>query len=137
MCKNPYGISQKTEMSPVSQCTSDITPATTIKTVGRENYLLDPAKRLFCEQKQGTLFSCGENSSTAAGSKESIAPYSETRAVSLRLSLSDRLTQSLISAGLVKGITPTSVRKQLGAEIPDIVSWSQAGENVEKQKADC
>jgi hypothetical protein len=63
------------------------------------------------------LFSSGESSSTTAGKPESTAPSSGTRGRTYRRSLSDRLTASLITSGLVKGITPTSIRQLLGQPI--------------------
>ena len=46
--------------------------------------------------------------------------------------LSDRLTKSLISAGLVKGIAPMSIQKQLGVPIPDFVLYLPDGTRVEQ-----
>lgn len=58
---------------------------------------------------------------TPADRKELTALFSEMNPNISRLTLSDRLTQSLISHGLVKGITPMSIRKKSGARIPDVV----------------
>lgn len=52
-------------------------------------------------------------------------------------SLSDRLTPLLISAGLVRGTTPRSVRKQLGARIRDTVFYALDGDAAEQPKAAC
>ncbi len=54
-----------------------------------------------------------------------------------RLSLSDRLTPLLISAGLVRGTTPRSIRKQLGARIPDSALWPLDGSGAEQPRAAC
>lgn len=89
------------------------------------------------EPKEPTLFSFGESSLTTAGSMASTALCSETKAHTYRVSLSDRLTQSLITSGLVKGITPSSVRKQLGAPIRVIASFGLAGADAGEQEADC
>lgn len=79
-----------------------------------------------------TLFLFGENSLTDQDNKELIALFSATKANTSHQTLSDRLTPSLISAGLVKGITPMSVRKKLGAPIPDFVLWLPGGIRVEQ-----
>ena len=93
-------------------------------------------KRSSLEPSAPTLFSLGENSSTTADSKASTAPSSETKARTYRVSLSDKLTQSLIASGLVKGITPSSVRRQLGAPIRVIASFGPAGADAAKPEAD-
>ena len=64
------------------------------------------------EPSELTPYSYGASSSTTAGSKESTAPYSGTNPHTNRVSLSDRLTPLLISAGLVCGITPLYERKR-------------------------
>jgi hypothetical protein len=56
---------------------------------------------------------------------------------SSRRSLSDRLTSSLITSGLVSGITPTSIRKKLGAVIPDSALWPLDGASADGPKTDC
>lgn len=69
------------------------------------------------EAERVTRHSRGAIRSTGAtASKASSATYSAMKARTSRRSLSDRLTLSLISAGLVCGITPSSTRKQSGAE---------------------
>jgi len=89
--------------------------------------LSDPAS-ISCSEP-ATLTPClfGESSSMIPASKALIAPFSATKAPSDRPTLSDRLTPLLISAGLVKGITHTSVRKQSGAAIRDSVLWPLDG----------
>jgi hypothetical protein len=69
----------------------------------------------------------GENLLIDPDRKELIAQLSETRAGSDRRTLSHRLTKSLISPGLVKGITPMSLRRQLGAPIADFVLYLPDG----------
>lgn len=41
-----------------------------------------------------------------------------------------KLTRLLIAHGLIAGITPTSIRRACGAEIPDFVSCALAGEDA-------
>jgi hypothetical protein len=92
---------------------------------------LGQGNQSFCGQAMETLFSSGETSSTIAANQASIAPCFETKARTNRPSLSDRLTQSLIMSGLVKGITHTSIRKQCGAKIRATALWPLDGGNVE------
>lgn len=84
---------------------------------GHRRSLSDPAKSSSCEQPMLTLFLSGGDSSTTADSKASTARSSATKARIYRPSLSDRLTASLITAGLVCGITPTSIRQLSGQPI--------------------
>lgn len=70
-------------------------------------------------------------------SKELIALFSETKAPSKAPSLSDKLTKSLISSGLIRGITPMSVRKKLGAPIPDFVLLLPDGVRLEQLETGC
>lgn len=86
-----------------------------------------PVRQSFCEPHQLTLFSCGGGSSTTADKKASIAPSSAMKARTFRRSLSDRLTQSLITHGLVCGITPTSIRQLCGQPIRALAFGSPDG----------
>jgi hypothetical protein len=99
----------------------------TIETDESEVSLSDPGS-ISCFEPE-TLTPClfGESSSTIPASKASTALSSETKAVSDRPTLSDRLTPLLISAGLVKGTTHTSVRKQSGAAIRASALWPLDG----------
>lgn len=108
-----------------------ITPATAIETDAVELSLSDQEKASFCGQEMPTPCSSGESSSTTAASKASIAPSFGMNPRTGRVSLSDRLTQSLITSGLVKGITHTSIRKQSGAAIRDSALWPLDGGNAE------
>jgi len=74
----------------------------------------------------------GGSSSTPVASKASIAQSSETKARTYRQSLSDKLTQSLITSGLVKGITHTSIRRQSGAAIRASALWPLDGGDADK-----
>lgn len=90
-----------------------------------------PARTLSCEPEMLTPSLFGENSLMIAGKPASIAPPSETKADTYRLSLSDRLMQSLITLGLVRGITHTSIRKRSGAAIRASALWPLDGGNAE------
>lgn len=104
----------------------------------REANSLDQDHQSFSETEtpQHSLF--GETLSTilSQNRKGSNALSSETKAASRAQSLSDRLTPLLISAGLVKGITPKSIRKRLGAVILDFASSKLAGNDVGAPKED-
>lgn len=76
----------------------------------------------------------GESSETQADKLESTAQCSETKASIEAQTLSDRLMPSLISAGLVCGIIPTSMRSAYGQLTLDSVLRPQVGPNAEEQK---
>lgn len=108
-----------------------------IRTAGCVKSSVGRAQKSFSELEPETLSLFGESSLTLEETKELIALFSETKAQSKPLTLSDRLTKSLISAGLVKGITPMSVRRKLGAVIPDFALRLPDGSLVEQHKAGC
>lgn len=114
-------------MFPASLSTNVTTHAIIIAMVGGEHSLLDRAKVLFSGPSEPTLFSSGDGSSMTAGMMASTAPYFVMKARTRRVSLSDKLTQSLITSGLVRGITPTSTRKQLGEPVRVIASFELGG----------
>jgi len=126
------GTSQKTETRVASHSTSAITPLTTTKTSASENCSAAPVKKSSCEREPETLSLFGESSLTLLDSKELIALFSATKAQSSARTLSDRLTKSLMSAGLVRGITPMSTRRKCGAAIPDFVLYVPGGGRVEQ-----
>jgi hypothetical protein len=79
---------------------------------------LAPETRLSCEQSRVTQRSRGATRNIAGTTKKASSATSfGTRVRTSRRSLSDRLTLSLISAGLVKGITPSLTRKRSGQPI--------------------
>lgn len=103
---------------------SDITAHTDIEMVANDSSLSGREKNSSYEQRELMPSLFGEISLMTADRSASTARRSATKGRSRPPSLSDRLTQSLITAGLVKGITPTSIRKRSGAAIPDTVfSW--------------
>lgn len=80
-----------------------------------------------------TLSLFGERLNTGRMAKKALNARSfGTRAQSDRLSLSDRLTQSLITAGLVRGTTPLSIRRQCGVPIRDFALLPLDGSDQEK-----
>jgi hypothetical protein len=100
---------------------SDIIQPTNTKMAGGDSSSLAPASASCCERRELTPSLFGETTSTirSQSKKGSNAPCSETKDRSSRQSLSDRLTPSLITSGLVKGITPKSIRKNSNAFILD------------------
>ena len=132
----PTGTSPRMAINPASTSTSDITAPISTETVESAASSSDQGNTSSFEPKMLTLCLFGESSSTIAGKLESTAPYSETKAPSYRPTLSDRLTPLLISAGLVKGITHSSIRKQSGAAIRGSALWPLDGGDVDTPKAD-
>lgn len=90
-----------------------------------------------CEQREATQCLFGDDSLMTVVRPESTAPCSATSHATLAVSLSDRLMQSLISAGLIAGITPLSIRKRYGQAILDFASSKQDGNDVGERKAGC
>lgn len=86
---------------------------------------------MFYGHKSAMRFLYGENLKMHQDKKGLIVRFLEMRVALNHQTLSDRLTRSLISAGLVKGITPSSIRKQLGVKIPDTALWPLDGGDVE------
>jgi len=129
------GGSQRTEMRPAANC-SDATIA-----------LGKAAARRPCSSAQVISSSCetlmdqpsllGECPAIAATDKQaSSARYSATKARASRRSLSDKLTQSLITSGLVCGITPSSIRTLSGQPIRVLAFDMQAGDGRVSQPWD-
>lgn len=105
--------------------------------IGMENSFVGLGKKSCSEPEARMLSLFGENLFMDQASKESTVQFSETKVRTDLPTLSDRLTQSLISAGLVRGITPTSIRNELGAAIRDSALWPLDGGNADLQRADC
>lgn len=123
------------EMEPPENSLTDITRGSFTETVGRQNCSAGLEKNLSCAHGRPTRCSHGGGLSTQAGNEELTAQSSETKADTVRVSLSDRLTPLLISAGLVAGIIPMSMREGSGQLTLDTVLRLQAGHAAEQQKA--
>jgi len=128
----------------VAHYMNDTTPVTTIETGEDQKSSSDRENILPCEQDLGMLFLFGGSLSTPAltngqncGKRESIAPRSATKERTRAADLFAKRTRLLISAGLVRGITPTSIRNTCGVAIPDFVSSWQDGNGADLQKVDC
>lgn len=94
----------------------------------------DQANGASYEPPPETPFSLGENSSTTAARKASIARSSATKGLTNHRSLFDKRIRSLIAYGLVRGITPGSIRRECGAKIPDFVSSWRDGDGRESDR---
>ena len=95
------------------------------------------AKQSSCAQQSPQPSLSGENSlmMPSRNKRVSIAQSSATKARIRRPSLSDRLTPLLINAGLVCGITPTSIRQALGQPIRVFAFSKQGGTAADIQRA--
>lgn len=113
-----------------------ITAPISTKTEGKENSLPGQEKKSSYELDLGMPFSSGATSLTNQDRKELIVLFSGTNQNTDHLTLSDRLTPSLISSGLVAGITPTSIRKRLGVPIPAFALNLLDGSVLELPRAD-
>ena len=132
-----FGISQKTEMLAASHSMNGITPAIATATAENEGSFAGLEKKLSSVPPAPMPSLFGESLSMAPANKESTAPSLETKANICHLSLSDRLMPSLIASGLVRGVTPMSIRHELGAVIRDSALWPLDGGNAGGHSADC
>ena len=98
-----------------------------------------PASPSCCERPMPMLFSYGESSlmTRSRSKRASTARSSETRGRTSRPSLSDRLTRSLITSGLVSGITPTSIRQLSGQPIRVLAFGMPAGGDAASPPEGC
>ncbi len=126
-----FGGLPKMVIAPSSRFMSGTTVPTNTKTDGNEAYSQALAKRSSSERQNRRPRLYGASSSMTAGKPASTVPSSETKVRTYRASLSDRLTPSLISAGLVNGITPTSTRQVSGQAIRVFAFLRQAGGGAE------
>jgi hypothetical protein len=108
-----------------------------IRTNENDGSLQGQGKRLYSEHGPETLCLSGENSSTPAVKKVSTALSSVTKAITSPQTLSDRLTLSLISAGLVRGITHLSIRNLCVAPEQVTVLNVPVGEGQGAPRVDC
>src|SRR6185312_11270561 len=112
--------------SPALNSTSDTTALTNMLTDERVISSSGQDLTSSCVPPTRELCLFGENTSTTLSpSKQALnVPSSGTKHPKRgsRPSLCDRLTPSLIMFGLVRGTTPKSVRRQLGAKILDAAS---------------
>lgn len=99
---------------------------------------LDRGTSLFSDQLRETPRLFGDAQSTVkTASKASSAASSATKDRTSRPSLSDRLTRSLITAGLVCGITPSSIRHLSGQPIRVLAFGAPDGGDVASLSAAC
>jgi hypothetical protein len=126
-----------------SKCISSIIPPSDTQTGESELSSLAPVKPSPLEPLTGTPSLFGESLSTTAltnelekSSKALTAPCSETKVNTYQASLCDKLTPSLISAGLVRGTIPTSIRKRSHQGILDIAFFEPVGVDADARKTD-
>lgn len=129
-----FGTSRKTETGPALHCSGGTTPA---RTSGQSKTSSSgPESISFSAPMKETPFLFGELLSTGRTAKRaSNARSSETKARTYRRSLSDRLAQSLITAGLIKGTTPLLVRQTFGLAIRDFAFLPLDGGEADKATA--
>jgi hypothetical protein len=134
---NRFGGSQKTETMFAENSSTDITAANSTKTEESLNCFADQGKKSSCEHGPVTLCLFGKNLSMHPVSKGSTAPFLETSRNINPASFSDRLTPLLISAGLVNGTIPMSMRDASGQTTLDAVLRPLDGNDAELPKAVC
>lgn len=120
-----FGGSRKTAIDHAAISTGATTAAG--KASGPQTSSSVLARSSHFEPLTQTLFSCGADSSMTAVRRASTAPSSATKGLTSRRSLSDRLTRSLITSGLVCGITPSSIRQLSGQPIRVLAFDTPAG----------
>lgn len=123
---------------------NDTTRAITTETEGDLASSADLGITSLSERSQGTLFLCGVSFETIASTnvqgnrkRDSTAPRSATRERAAAAKWFDKQTQLLISAGLVCGIIPTSMRRSSpGTRILGTASSWQDGDDAAGPRAE-
>lgn len=130
----PFGGSPRTGICASAIFTGDITARANRSE--RVTSLSAPATRSSCELPMAMPHSLGDTRATAkTGRKASNAACFATKARTYRPSLSDRLTPSLISSGLVCGITPSSIRKASNQPIRGLAFGTPVGAAAPKSRS--
>jgi hypothetical protein len=111
---NLSGGSLKMETKYAPTSSQGIIVKSTTKTAGGPNSFVAQERRSFCVHGEETLCLFGESSKMIRDKKELIAPSSATNRPIKVVSLSDRQTPLLMQSGLIKGITPMSMRQKSG-----------------------
>lgn len=112
-----FGGSPKTATGPALRSMSGTIPPTSTATDGFVACLPARARRSSFGPLTVTPYLFGAGSGINPVRPVLTALYSETKVHISQASLSDRLTLSLITSGLVAGITPTSIRQLSGQPI--------------------
>ena len=117
---------------------NDITLPTSTVTEESESSLQGQERRLCCEQQPVTPSLFGEGLLMPAlmcgqdcHRQESTARPSETKAKSNLPTLYNRRVQSLLTAGLIAGITPTLTRSLLGVDCRELVLFPLGGDTCD------
>jgi len=110
------------------------TQHTNMQTAVNESCSSDQETESCCEPRQEMLFSYGDDSLTTASiretekdSRESTAPRSGTLERRRAANSYNKRMRLLMNAGLIKGITPTSVRMKSGEDCQEHVSCLLVG----------
>jgi len=93
-----------------------------------------PENTSYSQRRAEMPCSSGDDSSTEAVSKASIVRCFAMNPKCSHLTLSERLTPLLITAGLVKGTTRTFARRLWRRGIRDFVSYAPDGSDVDTPK---
>jgi hypothetical protein len=120
---------------PASPSTNAIIQPINIEMDEREASLSAPVNTLFCVQLPATPSLFGESLLMTAltrepesAKRESTAPRSEMKAASGLPTSYVKHAKSLLTAGLIAGITPTLTRRRLGADCREGVLFSPDGD---------
>jgi hypothetical protein len=133
MCR--VGSLDRTEKLNCGRCMTDTTRDTFIKTAGKPRNLLAPASTLFSLHRRERRYSSGADSETIRDNGASTVPSLGMKVGSVHRTLSEKLTPSLIYAGLISGTTRTFGRRLLRAGIPAGVLFAPDGTALESPKA--
>lgn len=136
---NRTGGSQKMETRRVSKCTNATTPLIDTPMVGKESSLLDPEKNLSCEVGEATPSLFGENSNASVSRSNTAltVPRSAMKEKSAAANSFDKRTRLLIASGLVRGVIPSSIRKESDRRIRATAFLWPDGDDAVSPKADC
>lgn len=120
---------------------SDITLGGDTVMAGHQKNLSGPKSISYSGHGIAMPYSVGRNSRMRASMNErvnhraaSIVQSLETKAQRKALSLSAKLTPSLIFAGLVRGIIPTWMQKKSNQLTPDFATFKLDGEGAAEQR---
>lgn len=116
---------------------NDTIPATDTEMDERQDCSPVPEKRSYYGLFSEMPCLCGESSSTRAAKKASTVLSSEMSPRTKAANSFDKRATLLIASGLVKGIIPMSIRKELGARMLDIALCVPDGSDADSPKADC
>jgi len=137
-------------IKPACKCITGIIQRTNTRMGDKENCFVDRVKRWFYEPIAAMRYLCGNSLLMGVlmceqenDRMESIVQSSATNRRMVAANLYAKRIKSLMSAGLIVGITPTSARKKSGETCRERASFLLVGDMYEpeagepEQKADC